>query len=329
MTSRLAPSCAPASITCATSSRSSGTTSSPPSPRPNAASASRKSLACLAIWSASEPPLSAARSDIERPPSLERPSQRDLIGILEVTADGQAAGRPGDAEPERLDQPGQIGGCGFTFQVRVCRQDQLVDLAVPQPGHQLGYPQVFRADAVHGADGAAEHVIPAAELPDLLDGRHVLRFLHDTEHRWVTAHIHADLALVILCHVPARTAELDLLGNFDQGGRQPAHVLWVRGKQVKRNPLRAFGPDARKLPKFVDEILDDAFVHLNPRRAPACRWAASSQGSAPARFPEPEADRASLACQAARGCRRPRLGLLPAGPSPLPGPRRGRDRHRG
>jgi hypothetical protein len=90
-------------------------------------------------------------------------------------------------------------------------------------------------------------VIPAAELPDLLDRRHVLRFLHDTDHRGVTTHVQADPALVILGDVAAGAAELDLLDDLDQGGRQAAHVFGAGRQQMERDSLRTFGADARKL----------------------------------------------------------------------------------
>src|SRR6266568_226446 len=249
ITSLLAPSCAPASITCATSSSSSGTISSLPSPRPSAARASRKSRACAAIRSAS----ARHGSDIERPPSLERPSQRHLVGILQVASDGQPAGRPGDPQAERLHQPGQVRRGGLALEIRVGGQDQLAD------------PQVLGSDAVHRADRAAEHVIPAAELADLLDRRHVLRLLYHADHRRVPAHVQADPALVILGDVAAGAAELHLLGYLDQGRSEAAHILRADRQQVKRDPLRALRADTGKLAKLVDQVLDDSLVHLSVR----------------------------------------------------------------
>src|SRR5215467_14038757 len=232
ITSLLAPSCAPASMTCATSSSSSGTTSSAPSPRASAARASRKSRACSATSSASSrhgSPLAedlgarasdmtprgrlgeSDRSDIERPPSLECPAQRHLVRVLQVAADWQATGWPGHLQAERLAEPGQVGRGCLAFEVRVSGQDQLGHLAVSKPGHQLGDPQIFRPDAIHRADRAAEHVIPAAVLADLLDCRHVLGLFNYADQRRVPAHVHADSALVVLGDVAAGPAELHLL----------------------------------------------------------------------------------------------------------------------
>src|SRR5215472_4921041 len=244
ITSLLAPSCAPASMTCATSSSNSGTISSSPSPRPSAARASRKSRACSATWSASsrhgsllaeafgpscgvrasdKPPRGRFgefdRSDIERPPSLERPAQRHLVRVLQVATDRQAAGWPGHLQPQRLAEPGQICRGGLAFEVRVGGQDQLGHLAVSEPGHQLSDPQIFRPDAIHRTDRAAEHVIPAAVLADLLDRRNVLGLFNHADHRRVPARVHADPALVVLGDVAAGPAELHLLSDFDQRRR--------------------------------------------------------------------------------------------------------------
>src|SRR5215471_4371881 len=112
-------------------------TSSAPSPRPSAANASRKSLAWRAIRSAStrQSPSKAASevaavpvaccgwtgpgSDIERPPSFERAAERDLVGVLEVFADRQAAGGPSDVQAKRLDEAGEIRGGRLTLEVRI------------------------------------------------------------------------------------------------------------------------------------------------------------------------------------------------------------------
>src|SRR6266567_87224 len=341
ITSLLAPSCAPASITCATSSSSSGTISSLPSPRPSAASASRKSRACAAIRSASV----RHGSDIERPPALERPSQRHPLGILQVASDGQPAGRPGDPQAERLHQPGQVRRGGLALEIRVGGQDQLADLPVGEPGHQLGDPQVLGSDAVHRADRAAEHVIPAAELADLLDRRHVLRLLYHADHRRVPAHVQADPALVILGDVAAGAAELHLLGYLDQGRREAAHILRADRQQVKRDPLRALRADTGKLAKLVDQVLDDSLVHLSvrplrvrplrarpnrPRRPAAATPAAYPAAAAARAAPAARASQGSLADPAAR----PRFHLRPrshppAGPSSRPEHRSARDRRRG
>ena len=72
----------------------------------------------------------AHRSDIKEPPPLESPAQRDLVRILQVATDGQPARRPRHPQPERFEQPGQVGRGRLAFQVRVPGQDQLGDRPV-------------------------------------------------------------------------------------------------------------------------------------------------------------------------------------------------------
>src|SRR5690348_4715994 len=179
MMSLLAPSCAPASRIWATSSSSSGTVSSLPSPAASAVTPSRKFWACCAIRSAVGRQSSACCAadpalDIEQPPSFKRPAEGHLVRVLELTAHGQAAGGPGHPEPHRLDQPGQVGGGRLALEVGVGGQDQLGNRAVGQPGHQLGNTQVIRPDSVDRADRAAEDMVAAPELTDLLNRRDVL-----------------------------------------------------------------------------------------------------------------------------------------------------------
>ena len=42
-----------------------------------------------------------ALGPLERAPALERPHERDLVGVLEVAADRDAPGDPGDEPPRR------------------------------------------------------------------------------------------------------------------------------------------------------------------------------------------------------------------------------------
>src|SRR5665647_95211 len=85
-------------------------------------------------------------SGIDLSPSLEGTPQRDLIGVLQVPPDGQARGQPRHLQSHRDEHPSEVGGGRLPLDVRVHRQDHLGDRAVGQPGHQLGDPQVVRAD---------------------------------------------------------------------------------------------------------------------------------------------------------------------------------------
>src|SRR6204780_2893438 len=260
---RLAPSCAPASRICDTSRSSIGTVSSPP-PRASASTPSMKFLTFTAIWSAigrHSPPW-AGGSDIKQSPSLECATQRHLIGVLQVAPDWQAARGPGPPQAHRFHQPSEKGGRCLAFEVRIGGENQFRHRPVSEPRHQLLDPQLVRADSVDGADRPAEHVVAAAELADLLHGRDVLRLFHDADHRQVAPWVEADPALVGFRHVPAGAAKPHLLRDLDQRVRQPFDLSLVDGKQIKSDPLGALRTDPGQPPEFVDEVLDDPFVHV-------------------------------------------------------------------
>src|SRR5690349_9527965 len=265
ITSLLAPSCAPASRIWDTSSSSSGTVSSPP-PWASAATPSMKFLTFTAIWSASgrHSPPGVGGSDIEQSPSLEGAAQCHLIGVLQVAPDRQAARGPGDPQAHRLYQPSEKRGGRLPFEVGIGGEYQFCHRSVSEPGHQLGDPQLVRADPVDRADGPAEHMVAAAELADLLHRRDVLGLLYHADHREVAPRVQADPALLGLGHVAAGLAEPDLLGHLDQRVREPPDVGVVRGQQVKGDPLGTLGTDPGQPPELVDEVLDNPFVHVSP-----------------------------------------------------------------
>src|SRR5262249_44913210 len=61
------------------------------------------------------------------PSPFEGSPQGQLVRVLEVAADGQAARQAGDAELERLEQPGEVQRGGFALDVRVRAEDDLLD----------------------------------------------------------------------------------------------------------------------------------------------------------------------------------------------------------
>src|SRR5215470_3115571 len=271
ITSLLAPSCAPASRIWDTSSSSTGTSWSPPSPVASAPTPSRKSRAWAATRSASgcQPSPDPASCDpgtgalhIKQPPSFERAPEGHLVRVLQVPPDRKPTRRPGHPQPQRLDQPGQIGRGRLSLQVGVGGEDQLGDAAVGQPRHQLPGPQILRADPVDGADRTTQDMVTAAEFADFLNRSHVLRLLDHADHREVTAGIPADPALLLLGHVAAYPAEPHPLGDLDQHRGQAAHVGRVGAQQVEGDALGALGPDAGQPAELVDEALDHSFVHV-------------------------------------------------------------------
>ena len=64
---------------------------------------------------------------IDRPPSLEGPTEGDLVGVLEVSSYRQSTRQPRHAQPHRLDQPAEVGRRRLALEVGVGGQDHLGD----------------------------------------------------------------------------------------------------------------------------------------------------------------------------------------------------------
>src|SRR5512139_2140745 len=65
----------------------------------------------------------------ELPAAFHRLVHGDVVGVLEVAADGHAHGDARHAHPQRLEQPREVEGGGLPFDVRVGREDHLVGAA--------------------------------------------------------------------------------------------------------------------------------------------------------------------------------------------------------
>src|SRR5690606_4694144 len=184
------------------------------------------------------------------------------------------------------------------LQVGVGGDDQLGHRPVREALHQLADAQVVRADALDGADRAAEHVVAAPELAGLLDRDDVLRLLHDADDVGVAARVAADPALRLFRDVPAGAAEADLVLDLLERLGEALDVRRVGGEEVEGDPLRALGADAGQPAQLVDEVLDHPFVQRTP---PFCLPAGSGARSA--------------AAQAGETAGQPSAALAPAAPA--------------
>src|SRR6478735_9315327 len=201
------------------------------------------------------------RSRVDASATFEGAPERDLVGVLEVAADGQAGRESGDRDADVAQQPAQVGGGGLALEVGVGGDDDLLDLPRGEPGHELADAQVVGADAVDRADRAAEHVVGAAELAGALDGDDVLGLLDDADGGLVAARVGADAAALGLRDVAAHLAEPDARLDLGQRRDETRDVLGVGLEQVEGDALGALGPDAGEPSELVDEVLHRAFVH--------------------------------------------------------------------
>src|SRR5665648_249080 len=279
-TSTIAPSRAPAASRSETARSSSGMATSGLLPEATAVTVLRNRRASEAVAAARSRRSSArsiwsgpgaladgrgmrGMSGIDLSPSLEGTPQRDLIGVLQVSPDGQARGQSRHLQSHRDEHPSEVGGGRLPLDVRIHCQDHLGDCAVGQPGHQLGDPEVVRADAGDRVDGPAEHVVPAAELPRALDRDDVLRLLDHADGGQRAPRVPADPAVLLLGDVAADAAELDARLHVEEHLGQPLDVLGVFREQVEGDPLGALGTDPGQSPKLVDQVLDLSLIHIS------------------------------------------------------------------
>src|SRR2546423_2900764 len=191
--------------------------------------------------------------------TFERAPERDLVRVLEVAAHGEPTGDTGHAEPQRLEQPGEVHRRRFAFDVRVGGEDHLFDALVVHPRQELLDLELFRPDALDRRDRAQQHVIATAVLLGPLDGDDVSRLLDDAQQRGVTSIVTAVDAQLALGEVEAAPAPAHALLRLDDGARETVGVLGRGLQQVEGDALRRFGADAGEPSQLVDQALHRPF----------------------------------------------------------------------
>src|SRR3712207_2755867 len=214
------------------------------------------------------------------PPSLERSTEGDLVGVLKVPTHGQSTREPGHPDSQVGQEPGQVRRGRLALEVRIGGEDDLGDGSVGQPGHELLDPELIRADALDRGDRSAEDVVATAELAGALDRDHVLGLLHHADDRRVSPRVTADPAGLLLGDPAAHGAEPDLVLDLDEDLCEPADVDRVGLEQVERDPLRALRAHPGEPTELVDEVLEETLVHQNPTGGLPCPEP-SPVGSAP------------------------------------------------
>src|SRR4029077_1176916 len=91
----------------------------------------------------------------------QRPAERDLVGVLEVAADGQAAREAGHAYTS-AEAVGEVCGGRLAGHVRVRGEDDLLHAVALDAADELVDAQVLGLDAVERRQRSAEHVVEAA-----------------------------------------------------------------------------------------------------------------------------------------------------------------------
>ena len=233
----------------------------------------------------------------------ERAAERDLVGVLEIAADGQAAREA--RHPHLLAQAvGEVGGGRLAGHRRVRREDDLADAVRVDAADQLVDPQVGRVDAVDRAERAAEHVVEAVVGVRALERDDVDGLLDDADRRVVAAAVEADRAGLLLGQVAALAAEANALLHLGERRGESERLLGRPLQDVEGKPLRGPLPDSGQARQLRDEVLDRGAEHGAIVPAAAGQTSpAGRRGSSGGRLPRPHAADGPRGRGAGGGCR--------------------------
>src|SRR4029079_19533708 len=170
---------------------------------------------------------------LDRLATAEGAAERDLVRVLEIGADGEAAGQAGDRHVGRAlaQSVGEVERRGLAGGGRVGRDHHLADRrAVVDAAEQLRDVEVLGVHSVDRRQRAAEHVVAAVELARALDRDDVAWLLDHADGGRLAALVLADAAGRLRREVEADLAVPDgRLYLTDRVGE--AERLLLRGAQ--------------------------------------------------------------------------------------------------
>lgn len=184
---------------------------------------------------------------------LQGPPERHLISIVEIAADRQTRGDPGDTDAEWFQMTGQIKRCGLSLDRRVGGDYHLGGLPLGKAVEQLTHAQLLWADSVGRRDDTSQDVVQASELARTLDRCHIPWFLDDADDRGVALWISAHLAYLSLSEIETVWTEVDGPLHIKQGLGQAPSKLLFRAQNEIGDPLGRLGTNAGKLLEFFEQ----------------------------------------------------------------------------
>lgn len=182
--------------------------------------------------------------------------QGQLVGVLDLVAHAHAARQDGDFDVGIRGQAAkdvEVGG--VALHRRAQGQDNLLHPTLTHALLQAIDLDVARADAVHGRNEAAQHVVQAMMLMGILDTHHVLDVLHHTDGARVTRRVAADGAHLGLADVVAHLAIAYLATQPDDSLAKGDCFPLVLLQQVQHEAQGRLAPDARQLGELTDRRL--------------------------------------------------------------------------
>src|SRR5919112_6349297 len=133
----------------------------------------------------------------------EGPAQGDLVRVLQVPADGEAARQSRHPDGQVVDLLRDKERRRLAGRVRVGRDDELGGPFFADAFEELGYTEVFWFYSVQRGEGAAKDVVEAAVLVGAFHRADIVGVFDHADHRLVAAGGAGDIAHLSLGQVEA------------------------------------------------------------------------------------------------------------------------------
>ena len=181
----------------------------------------------------------------------------DLVGILKVVADGDAARYGGDLEVGKLlELTVDIYICRVTLHRGGQRQDDLLCLLGGHAVDELADSEVADAYAVEGRDDAAEDVIKAVVTAGVFDGHNLLDVLYNADYLLVTLGAGADGTQGRVADAMAAAAIVRVALEAREGADECREVAVAGVEEMEGVAQRGTLADTRQGGDFVDSCFE-------------------------------------------------------------------------
>lgn len=183
----------------------------------------------------------------------QRATESDLVGILDLVADGNTAGKLSDAHTVIGSQPAvkiEIGG--LPLHGRTESQNYFTDLTGSHAIDKRVNLQLIGTDTVHRRDNSAEHMVEPRILAGVLETHHVLDTLDNANRRTVTAGVGADRTDLGLRDVMAERTVAHPAAHIDNSLTQRDTGRLIAAENVEREAQSRLTADARQTRKLRD-----------------------------------------------------------------------------
>lgn len=180
----------------------------------------------------------------------------DLVGLLDTSPSWESLCNSGDMDACRGKQGCKIMRGRLTLDIGSERQDDLGGTLLTDTLHQLGDPQVFRADSLKWREPSSKRVIAPPENSCPLQWKNIGGGLHNAEFASGSLRITAQGAFLTFGKESAEPAGLEFFPRPADGTRQLIGFGIGGAKHPERYALRTAWPYPGKAPQLLYQITE-------------------------------------------------------------------------